>query len=277
MVIGADPLRHALGHSLSLRFCDIKVLDIGHCVRQCVETLIWSTSGLALDLSLKTNPRRDLIVLSQLTFPRLTTLIMTGGIGTTFKLNVALKSTLSSLTALYLDAAVDAVEICVALPSLTVLCCDVVHCDKLQLIPEHRFFGMISVSFLYGVTDAVLHRIFWCFPNLKRIGLEFDEMTPSLSTVLMQKQTPLDRLQMAWNPQSFWGQNKRRGAVDVEHWLRPLCNVRNIILDRDYFFDESGLDAAVLIRQLLPMVNVTVARGACNDDLIEFMKYTGCS
>ena len=277
MVIGADPIRHALGHSLSLRFCDIQFLDIGLAVRQCVETLIWSTSGLALDLSLKTNPRRDLILLSQLSFPRLTTLIMTGGIGTTFKLNKTLRSNLSSLTALYLDAAVNALDICMTLPSLTVLCCDVVHCDGLQLIPDHRFSGMTALSFLYGVNDAVLHRIFWSFPNVKRIGLEFDEMTPSLATLLMQKKAPLDRLQMAWNPQSFWGENRNRGAVDVEHWLRHVSNVRNIVLDRDYFFDENGLDAAVLIRQLLPMIQVTVARGACNDDLIEFMKYTVCS
>ena len=190
---------------------------------------------------------------------------------------MVLKHNLSSLTALYLESPIDVLDVCLNLPHLRVLACNVINCNQLELTDKHQFKQLRYLSFVYGVDDFVLNRIFYSFPNLVHCGLEFDEITTSLSKLLRYKANEFCTFHMSWNQKSFWGINRNRGQSDVEYWLRDVKKIKTLILDRDYVFDDDdktvNVEAMTALNDLLPNVNVCIAGGECTYNLIQFAKF----
>merc|ERR1712228_488080 len=192
-------------------------------------------------------------------------------------MGMVLRYNLSSLTAIYLESPINVLDVCLNCPDLRVLACNVINCNHLELTEEHRFKHLRYLSFVYGVDDFVLNRIFYSFPNLVHCGLEFDEMTSSLSKLLRYKANDFIHFHMSWNVKSFWGINKKRGQLDVEYWLKDVTNIQTLILDRDYVFDDDdktlNVEAMTALNELLPHVNVVIAGGECTYNLTTFANF----
>merc|ERR1712129_651820 len=156
----------------------------------------------------------------------------------THRFKTVLQYHLSFLTALYLETPIEVFDVLPHLPHLAVLACNVINCNSLELTEQHRFNNLRYLSFVFGVDDFTLNRIFYSFPNLLHLGLEFDEMTTSLPKLLRYKLNYFHSLHMSWNGQLFWGIDKQKGQHDVEYWLKNLIKIRTLILDRDYVFDD---------------------------------------
>eukprot|EP01083_Nonionella_stella_P021513 59652_1 len=278
IIIGADPIRNSLGHNLQLKWLNRKICV--QPIRVLMETLIISTAGLALDALKSSSVDEQLYVLRQAQFPSLRTLLLYGWSDLkVMSLKMVFKHNLSQLTALYMESPIDILDICTNVPNLRILQCNVINCTNLQLVEKHKFASMMYLSFVYGVDDFILNRIFYCFPNLVHLGVEFDEIASSLRKLLRYKTNRFSVLHMSWNRASFWGVNKNRTQKDVECWLFELQNVNTLVLDRDYVFDDDdkteNVEALGALQCLLPSIELRIAGGECTYNLTTFATFCG--